>query len=61
MLSRIKQYISEMGITDNFYEQMINTDPTKMVIYRGDYTNLVPKEDPEYEESRLPMKLDTTE
>ena len=33
MLSEVKQYIAEMGITDNFYQQMMNTEPSQMAIY----------------------------
>jgi hypothetical protein len=33
MLSQIRQYVAEMGITDNFYQQMINTEPSEMVVY----------------------------
>jgi hypothetical protein len=33
MLSEIRQYITEMGITENFYQQMVNTDPSQMVVY----------------------------
>jgi hypothetical protein len=33
MLSQIRQYITEMGITQNFYEQMVNTEPSQMVVY----------------------------
>jgi hypothetical protein len=51
MLSAIKQYITEMGITDNFYEQMVNTEPSQMAIYDSDnYKKLVPEYDPVYQE-----------
>jgi hypothetical protein len=33
MLSQVKQYVAEMGITDNFYQQMVNTEPAQMVVY----------------------------
>jgi hypothetical protein len=43
VLSQVKQYVDEMGITDNFYQQMVNTKPSQMAIYREDnYTELVP-------------------
>lgn len=51
MLSTLKNYIAEMGITDSFYEQMVNTEPSQMVIYDGiDSTALVPEQDPVYAE-----------
>ena len=47
MLALIKQYVAEMGIAENFYDQMMNTEHTKTAIYRMDsYANLVPEMDP---------------
>lgn len=54
LLSGIKQYIAEMGITDSFYEQMVNTEPSQMVIYNSDnYVKLVPENDPVNEEVEI--------
>ena len=54
MLSGIKQYITEMGITDSFYEQMVNTDPSRMVVYDSDnYEKLVPDNDPVHQEIEI--------
>lgn len=51
MLSMIKSYVAEMGVTDNFYQEMVNTDPSQMLIYWGyDYKKLVPETDPVYAE-----------
>ena len=51
MLSELKQYITEMGITNSFYEQMVNTEPSQMVLYNSDnYVKLVPQNDPVYQE-----------
>jgi len=51
MLSQIKQYITEMGITDNFYERMVNTEPSRMATYNmEDSLSLVPERDPVNEE-----------
>jgi hypothetical protein len=51
MLSQIKQYITEMGITDSFYERMVNTEPAGMAVYNSDsFTQLVPENDPLYQE-----------
>jgi hypothetical protein len=32
-LSNVKQYIAEMGITDNFYQQMVNTESSGIIVY----------------------------
>ena len=51
MLSMLKNYVNEMGITDNFYQVMVNTEPSRMAIYYwDDYTKLVPEIDPVYAE-----------
>jgi len=33
MLSQVRQYVTEMGVTDNFYQQMVNTEPSQVVVY----------------------------
>jgi hypothetical protein len=33
MLSQVRPYIADMGITENFYQQMVNTEPSQMVVY----------------------------
>jgi hypothetical protein len=54
MLSMVKSYISEMGITDAFYQRMVNTEPSRMVIYSGDqYKRIVPENDAVYEETEI--------
>jgi hypothetical protein len=51
MLSMVKSYIAEMGITENFYQQMVNTEPSKIVIYNeNNYQNIVPAYDPVFAE-----------
>lgn len=46
-LSTVKDYVAEMGITDSFYQQMVNTQPPKIVVYELDnYEKLVPRTDP---------------
>jgi hypothetical protein len=51
MLSTVKSYVTEMGITDNFYQQMVNTDPSKIVRYNSDtYKTIIPERDPVYDE-----------
>jgi hypothetical protein len=54
MLSMVKSYVAEMDITDNFYQQMVNTEPSQIIIYKeGNYENLVPRRDPVYDEIRI--------
>jgi hypothetical protein len=50
MLSLVKQYVAEMGVTDNFYQQMVNTETSQMVIYKDNYKKLAPEYDPVYQE-----------
>jgi hypothetical protein len=38
MLSQLRRYVAEMGITENFYQQMVNTEPSQMVIYGNEST-----------------------
>jgi hypothetical protein len=52
MLSQVKQYVAEMGITDHFYQQMVNTEPEQMVI-DGRYSKFVPEYDPVYQEVEI--------
>lgn len=33
LLSQVRQYVAEMGVTENFYQQMVNTEPSQMVLY----------------------------
>jgi hypothetical protein len=54
MLSMVKSYVGEMGITDNFYQQMVNTEPSQIIIYNErNYEKLVPRRDPVYDEIRI--------
>ena len=54
MLSLVKSYVGEMGITDNLYQQMVNTEPSQMVKYGwSDYKTLIPESDPVYEEIEI--------
>jgi hypothetical protein len=51
MFDRIKTYVSEMGITDDFYQKIVNTNPSEITIYKGhDSQTLVPDVDPTYDE-----------
>lgn len=51
MLQEIKDYVREMGISDSFYETMVNTEVPDIRLYRGDQINkLVPETDPTYDE-----------
>ena len=54
MLALLREYVVEMGITENFYDQMVNTDHTKTAIYRIDnYANLVPEMDSGFREVQV--------
>src|SRR5258708_27182403 len=47
MLQKLKSYVQEMGVTDNFYQEMVNTEPTKMKLYLGaEIQRIVPMNDP---------------
>jgi hypothetical protein len=51
MYDLVKGYVSEMGIGDLFYQQMMNTEPSKLIRYRNQLPEtLLPHEDPVYEE-----------
>jgi hypothetical protein len=51
MLQKIKEYVQSMGVTDLFYQEMVNTEPANIRLYRGDeIQKLVPTHDPSHEE-----------
>jgi hypothetical protein len=51
MLQRIKDYVREMGVSDAFYDAMVNTEVSDVRLYRGDEIyRLVPETDPTYDE-----------
>jgi len=51
MLTTLKNYVAEMGVTDNFYQSMINTEPSAIMIYRAaTIDKLVSATDPTYDE-----------
>jgi ATP-dependent protease ClpP protease subunit len=52
ILSQVKQYVAEMGITENFYQQMVNTEPSQIVVY-GRYSKFIPEYDPVYQEVEI--------
>ena len=48
---KLKTYVQEMGITDNFYEEMVNTDPSSVKLYdRKAIEKIVPERDPTRDE-----------
>jgi hypothetical protein len=54
MLALLREYVAEMGIAESFYDQMVNTEHTKTVIYRIDSSaNLVPEIDPGFLEAQF--------
>jgi ATP-dependent protease ClpP protease subunit len=51
MLQQVKDYVRSMGIVDSFYEQMVNTEPSQIRLYReNEILPLVPMNDPVYDE-----------
>jgi ATP-dependent protease ClpP protease subunit len=51
MFAKVKSYVAEMGISNTFYEQMMGTEPSKMIVYHDkEIEKLVPIDDPIYEE-----------
>jgi hypothetical protein len=51
MLQQVKDYVHSMGIVDSFYEQMVNTGPSQIKLYReNEILPLVPIDDPVYDE-----------
>ena len=51
MLRQLKAYVQKMGLTDNFYQEMVNTEPSNLKLYRGEeILRLVPVTDPTYDE-----------
>jgi hypothetical protein len=51
MLQRIRDYIHEMGVSDAFYDAMVNTEVSDVRLYRGDEIyRLVPRTDPTHDE-----------
>lgn len=54
VLSEVRKYISDMGITESFYDLMVNTDPMQMRVYNGnEYLRLMPKDDPIQQEIEI--------
>jgi hypothetical protein len=54
MLALLREYVAEMGVAENFYDQLVNTEHTKTAIYRIDsYANLVPEIDPGFLEAQF--------
>ena len=54
MLADVKSYVSEMGITDSFYQQMVNTEPSRVITYDiSNVKKLVPVKDPVWEEIEI--------
>jgi hypothetical protein len=54
MLHMVKDYVQTMGVTDSFYQEMANTEPSNMQLYRGDQIlKLVSEYDATQEEIRV--------
>jgi len=51
MLQKLRAYVQEMGTTDNFYQEMVNTGPSAIRLYAGDnIKSIVPTLDPTHDE-----------
>jgi hypothetical protein len=51
MLQKLKAYVQEMGNTDIFYQEMVNTEPSAIKLYAGDdIKRIIPELDPTYDE-----------
>jgi hypothetical protein len=51
MLQKLKAYVQEMGITDRFYQEMVNTDPSGMKVYNSaNIEDIVSHIDPTFDE-----------
>jgi hypothetical protein len=51
MLQNVKTYIQEMGVTDRFYQEMVNADPSGMKVYNSEnIRDVVPETDPTFDE-----------
>jgi hypothetical protein len=51
MLAKVKSYVAEMGVSNTFYDQMMGTEPSKMIVYHDEaIEKLVPEWDPIFEE-----------
>jgi membrane-bound ClpP family serine protease len=57
MAAAVKAYIQEMGVTENVFYEMMNTEPAKMKLYYDDHVNdIIPKVDPAYQEVQVSAK-----
>jgi hypothetical protein len=53
MLALLREYVDEMGIAEDFYDQLVNIEHTKTAIYKIDnYANLVPEMDAAFQEAQ---------
>lgn len=51
MLQQLRSYVQEMGVTDIFYQEMVNTEPSEIRVYlAADIKKAVPENDPTYDE-----------
>jgi hypothetical protein len=51
MMQKVKTYVQEMGVSENFFQEMVNTEPSSVRIYKGENIEiLVPIKDPAYDE-----------
>jgi hypothetical protein len=67
MLQKIKDYVQSMGVTDLFYQEMVNTEPSDVRLYRAEaIKRLVPENDATQDEIDISFRarlygIDTAE
>jgi hypothetical protein len=60
MLAKVKSYVAEMGISNTFYDQMMGTEPSKMIVYHDrEIEKLVPITDPIWDELAIAARART--
>ena len=51
MLQKLKSYVQEMGVADIVYQELVNTEPAKIKLYKAaEIQRIVPMNDPTYDE-----------
>jgi hypothetical protein len=51
LLPKLKGYVEEMGVTDRFYQEMVNTNSSSMKLYyRKAIEEMIPERDPAHDE-----------
>lgn len=57
MYEKVRNYISEMGVSDRLFELIYNTPPEKVITLRAEkIESIIPVDDPEFDEKRVQQK-----